>query len=208
MCGHALNLTVHERLDRMEDRLENYALPETQKALLEASIRHSEMLTEMWRRHRLEIETDASWTPETGLLEFLYSYLPSRRISVAGKEWNAEGLRSIGYEVAELEGNGFDAVLTTGAQETVIGPAVKGGRMIAVSPGPCNGADLAHRLRAAGYPWRIVIHAVPGGSAFHAGASGGPAGTAFFFADHALFAQALTWCTAALPRTFCVPTSR
>ncbi len=205
MCGHALNITVHERLDRMEDGLENSTLPETQKALLEASIRHSELLGEMRMQHRAVVETDPTWTPETGLLEFLYSYFPSRRIAVEGQWWNADGLRRFGYEVVTPGGGGIDAVLTMGSQESLAGTVASGSRMIAVSPDSGNGADLVKTLRAAGFPWRIVIHAVPDGSAFHANASSGPAGTAFFFADYALFAQALTWCTAVLPRTICVP---
>lgn len=208
MCGHALNITVHERLDRMEERLENYALPDTQKALLEASIRQTEMLSGIWRQNRVDIDAEASWEPETALLEFLHAYLPSRRVMVSGGEWRPQPLLSMGYEVVHPGADSFDAVLTAGDRQPALDPALRGAKMIAVSAGNGDGTELAKRLREAGYPWRIVIHEASGGSAFHAGGRGGPGGTAFFFADHALFAQALTWCSAVLPRTFWSPNRR
>ncbi len=211
MCGHALNSTVHERLDRVEERLENSTLPETQKALLEASIRHSEMLAEMRRQHVLQMEPDAAWTPSTGLMEFLYSYLPSRRVGVVPcATWNQASLERIGYQVLGSGDSGLDAMLTIGNPETLSEcsaqtPRTQAPRVIAIAPGPVSSREMVRQLRAAGYPWHIVIYPIMGGSAFEANGTNAPSGTAFFFGDYALFSEALTWCAAVLPRTFVAP---
>jgi hypothetical protein len=103
MCGDALLSTVRHRLEALERQVqelnsENVSLAESQHALLEASIQIAERVV-----GQVAVETsDYEFAnPETGLLDHLYSYLPSRRAIDAGARTGdvSERLLRSGYEV-------------------------------------------------------------------------------------------------------------
>jgi hypothetical protein len=102
MCGHAMNITVHERLDRIEEQFQSATFVDTQTALLQAAIHTTETLNALTRYvherfdgragihppetlNALTSETVVETgdyqlcNPEIGLMEFLYSYLPFRK---------------------------------------------------------------------------------------------------------------------------------
>ena len=66
-------------------------------------------------------------------------------------------------------------------------------------------ADLVAELRSRDYHWHVVIvRTKEGGVSAFSGGTSLPqdcSGRAFFFRDFSIFAEARTWCTAALPRT-------
>jgi hypothetical protein len=111
MCGHALTVTVHDRLQELERELQATQLElriaklvETNTALLEASIHVVENLHALAGRTIVETEpSDVS--VEAALMAFLYSHVPSRvAISInSGDQKRAEALLRAGYDVYALE---------------------------------------------------------------------------------------------------------
>ena len=115
MCGHALVSTVHERLNRTDWQLDlvidqNNRLAHTQTALLESSIQFAETL-QQWQQRQQEVAVEESGygfqNPETGLMAFLYSFLPSRVALDIGAHTGevSERLLDAGYEVYAFEPN-------------------------------------------------------------------------------------------------------
>jgi hypothetical protein len=107
MCGHALNITVHERLDALGQEvkaLQAAKLLESDAALLRASIHIIENLHALAGRTIVQIN-DGRTTPEAALIEFLYSHVPARtaiEINSSSRELTATLLQA-GYEVYALE---------------------------------------------------------------------------------------------------------
>jgi len=220
MCGHALNVTVHERLDRIEERIENSTLPDTQAALLESSIRQTEMLMEMGRNGncRVAVEADARYTPEMGLLKHLYSYLPSRTLVVLDPDYDSALLCALGYQVVPVfpTGGGLSAAESPEVDGALVPGSLDHSSLRALSARRAHLIVLrstasrpdyepVNELRAAGYPWSVVIHPTADGPAFYSNSADGPHGTFFFFKDFSLFSQAQTWCAAVLRRTLFAP---
>ncbi len=128
MCGHAMNITVHERLDRFEEQFQSATFIDTQTALLQAAIHTTETLNALtsYVHERLDrqagihppetlnaltsetvVETGdyQLCNPEIGLMEFLYSYLPFRKAVDIGANVGevSETLLHTGYEVFAFE---------------------------------------------------------------------------------------------------------
>src|SRR5580765_7129193 len=109
MCGEALSITVHERLDGMEQRradTDNALLQasvrlaerldmmeqrraDTDNALLQASVRLAERVRESARYSVVETQEAELLDPGLALALWLYSHLPSRKAGVAGEHAQA-----------------------------------------------------------------------------------------------------------------------
>jgi hypothetical protein len=204
MCGHAFLSTIHERLDVLERYTRNAAFPETQAALLQASIHTVETLHELADRVVVETHDAKLQSPEVGLIEFLYSFLPTRK-AVTTRE-TAACLQSCGYEVSIFEP----------------GQAIPGDAGVVWMDTPRNSSspvtiisfrnrveDAVREMRSQGYSWHIVLYSVPEKRAAYysnyAGAPPNSSGNIFFFRDYNTFAQAQAWCSAVLPRTYFKP---
>ncbi len=179
MCGHAFFSTIHERLDALERQARNASFPETQAALLQASIHTVEKLHELTDH----VVVDSGFNDsEVSLMEFLYSYLPTRRVVLVGvidcrvPDW---------LEVSE-----------------------DGDLAIAGFRGRLEG--VVAEMRSRGYPWHIVLYRIPGSDRVgyysnYAHAVPDSWGNVFFFRDYGVFAQAQDWCSAVLRRTYFKP---
>ena len=109
-CGHAMNVTVHERLDKVDDILGEFS--ETHTALLQSSIHVVEKMERI--RKSQENQPKELWVeaadyslanPEVGLMCFLYSYLPTRTAIEVGAHVGdvTEPLLRTGFEVYAFE---------------------------------------------------------------------------------------------------------
>ena len=100
MCGHAMVSTVHDRLNVLEDEVKELASSQT--ALLQSSIHIVETLPELQQAYCLE-SVDSS--AETGLMSFLISFLPTRRVVDVGpqKEDGIERLLRTGFEIYAID---------------------------------------------------------------------------------------------------------
>lgn len=113
MFGHALISTLHDRLGYLEQQVrtlntQNVNLAETQATLLEATIHALEILQRPNDQSTaVEISSSRHSSPEGGLLEFLYSYLPTRKVLDIGAHVGdiSECLLNAGYEVYAVEPN-------------------------------------------------------------------------------------------------------
>ena len=183
MCGHAFFGSLHERLDALERQARNASFPETQASLLQASIHTVEKLHELTDHVVVETDDYKALNPEIGLMEFLYSYVPSRKVTGAVEARTAEYLRAVGFDVSGGDG----PVMLNGAVA-----------MVKVQK------DV-NEMRAQGFHWFIVMRRDPGTGkvSFHANHAG--AGSVFLFRDYATFCQAQSWCAAVLPRTYFKP---
>jgi FkbM family methyltransferase len=128
MCGHAVVVTIHERLDAMfraidslsrviqehtnaverenQQRKAEYAnLAKSQTALLQAATHQTAILHQIADRTTVKIDGPGSRSPEAGLMEFLYSYLPVRAAIDVGAHTGeiSESLLATGYEVYAFE---------------------------------------------------------------------------------------------------------
>jgi FkbM family methyltransferase len=126
MCGHAFVGTVHERLDVVERELRELrigqssvtetanhmgtwfaSLAETQTALLQAAVDNTQKLQALSDHTVVGPLDSRTESPEIGLMEFLYSYLPDRRAVDIGAHAGevSECLLRSGYEVYAFEPN-------------------------------------------------------------------------------------------------------
>jgi FkbM family methyltransferase len=121
MCGHAMVVTIHERLDvlfrviqertgvlerEMQQRKTEYAnIARNQTALLQAAAHQTAILHEIAGRTTVKTGGTGSRSPEASLMEFLYSYLPVRGAIDIGAHTGeiSESLLANGYEVYAFE---------------------------------------------------------------------------------------------------------
>jgi hypothetical protein len=226
MCGHAFNITVHERLDHLEERVDNLALPDSQAALLEAAIRNSELLGELAGKVSGEAHFSSAEGPEARLAQHLYSCCPSRTIGASGEVWGADRLKSTGYIVhefeiktgwaddlppnlcglyLEIEGTGEDLLQEVPLAIPTLGIHVR--RSGAQPAGLEGDRKWVVHLQASGYPWFLVVYRKSGAGIpeFHTNYpvlnAEGPS-TVFFFREYAHFQEAVLWCSASLKRIY------
>lgn len=95
MCGHAFTVTVHDRLETMEQRQ-----AETDNVLLRASLRLAEQVRRSGRYEVLASEDPKNFHPALALARHLYSMFPRHGARVIGcpdeDGWTAE-LSAMGY---------------------------------------------------------------------------------------------------------------
>src|SRR5271168_4076591 len=214
MCGEAFSSSVHERLDALEAQLKAADLAETQAALLRAAIHTLETLEQTQNYALVENGDPRLRSPELGLIDFLYSYLPSRIAVLIGSGGEIAGaLRDTGYEVHAVS---CAEDLPEAAHANVglvrIGvprcDALWGAVIVRVFNGAIE--DVVGEMRSAGYAWHIALYQVPGSDRVrfysnHRWSVPESRGEVFFFRDYAVFAQAQAWCAAMLPRTYFKP---
>jgi hypothetical protein len=204
MCGHAFLSTLHERMDVLERQTQNASFPETQAALLQASIHTVEKLHEL--TDHVVVETHETSDPELGLMEFLYSYLPTRKAAVHDSRV-AEQLRSTGYEVCLL-GEGQCIPEDAGLVRLESGSGCIAKACAPVVAVTFRGAieSLIRDMRTREYMWHLVLHRAGDGKvAFYANSTlaiAESAGSVFFFREYGTFAPAQAWCAAVLPKTY------
>jgi len=105
MCGHALVVTIHERLDRMEPRLselraQNVELAETQNAVLESSIHTVEALQQIRKITGEEWEGFNALKNATERMEALVADIGTLK---AGMERMQDLVRDVGLLKAGME---------------------------------------------------------------------------------------------------------
>ena len=207
MCGHAFTVTVHDRLETMEQRQ-----AETDNVLLRASLRLAEQVRRSGRYEVMHSEEARSFDPALALARYLYSVFPSPIAAQTGCDdasWTRE-LSAMGYTVR-----------TTGAQGSAEQPAivrVSGALNLGDSRPAVVVADLEaaaeHRvmaMRRLGYGWHLVVERPPAGETgrFYANyATILPqwSGYTIFFRHHPTFLYALQWCEAVLRQVYFGPT--
>ena len=180
MCGHAMNATVHQRLDTLERNAEAVethlnSLEEGQASLLHAAIHSVETLHSIARPKLVDVAQAA----EALLIAFLYSYVPSRKAAGTGNA--AEWLTAGGFEIVDLQDS--DAGIACLERNEPFEPQVR-------------------QMRADGYPWFLVLYRSGDGAGYYANqttAIPGASGTALFFREYPVFAEGLGWCAASLP---------
>lgn len=206
MCGHALSITVHERLDVMEQRL-----AETDNALLQASVRMAERVQQGARYQIIETHEAQLLDPGLALAAWLYSYLPSRKAVVAGASAEAllAALAQAGYETCSVApGTPWpeDASLALLDSTCDLGGVQSA---VVVTELPDDLGRVAAVLRRQGYFWHLVLYqqeaSEPGYYANSTHVVDHVQGRVFFFRDAGLFARAEAWCAALLSRTYFRP---
>jgi hypothetical protein len=200
MCGHALNITVHEQLSAAEvERQANATnvefkigkLMETDAGLLQASIHIIENLHALAGQTIVRTEVNASGSstaPEIALLEYLYSYVPCRAaVLVDSASCDiAPVLARAGYDVYCAEARGREIPEAVGL--IALGgnplPAIRelGDRkasVIAVDlAAPVE--ELVPEMRARQYHWNLVVYRVRNGTETGPGDA-----LSSYFANHA-----------------------
>jgi hypothetical protein len=241
LCGHAFTSTVHERLDSIERRLDHVEraisgndaqfekLLRSQAALLKASIHTVENLHTLAGRSVVESST-APIAADLALIEFLYSFLPSRVLIEAGAHSpeSTKALLNAGYDVRSMRADvgvgGLAYAASAGGpassrRDVAVGVVDITGdaltemdeigawraSVIAADCGP-NFSELVSDMRGREYHWHVVLCSAKQGavSAFSNGSTlpADSMGRAFFFRDYQVFAQAQAWCTATMPRVY------
>ena len=242
LFGHAFTSTVHERLDSIERRLDlvERAIPASndaqfeklltsQAALLKASIHTIENLHALAGRSVVENST-APLTADLALIEFLYSFLPSRVLIEVGAHSpeSTKALLNTGYDVRSMRADvGLGELayaasaggLGSSRRDVAVGLVDIAGDALAgideisswlpsVIAADCgsNLSELVSDLRGREYHWHVVLCSSNQGavSAFSNGSTlpADARGRAFFFRDYHVFAQAQAWCTATMPRVY------
>jgi len=214
MCGHAFTITVHERLDTIEQRS-----AETDNALLQASIRIAERLPQNAIYAVLDAtEAVPDAAPSSAwvrLTLYLYSHVRSRKAVLMGTQPDgvAAALAATGYEVftdssgVGPSGSGDSGVWIAESLAPVSQLPAAGLPEVVTAETVGGFAQLAKEMRDRGYHWYLVIHgnAAPSGESFYANYAvyvQGDAGRAFFFRERETFAEAQSWCAALLKRTY------
>jgi hypothetical protein len=184
MCGHALNITVHEQLSAAEvERQANATnvefkigkLMETDAGLLQASIHIIENLHALAGQTivRTDVNSSGSSTlPEIALLEYLYSYVPCRAaVLVDGANCEiAPALARAGYDVycAEARGREIPEVVGLIALGGDPLPAIRelGDRKASVITADLAAPvkELVPEMRARQYHWNLVVYRVRNGA--------------------------------------------
>ena len=175
MCGHAMVSTVHDRLNAVEDNLNELAVSHT--ALLQSSIH----LVESTQRAALLHWVGApGYAPETSLIEFLHPFL------------SADGAEVLSVAAEQL-------ATMRGCPPVVIAEFASGRIAEPVRQMRARGYfwDIAlYRMREDDVPSFFCNQdvAIPESR-----------GHLFFFRDREVFAHAQDWCASALPRTYFRP---
>jgi len=216
MCGEAFSSSVNERLDAIEAQWKAADLAETQAALLRAAIHTAETLEQTQNYALVETRDPKLASPELGLMDFLYSYLPARTAILIGGGEISEALVDTGYEVYSAScAKDLPEAVRAGAGLIRIGaamcdasPQLEGPVVVRVFAETIE--PMVSEMRARGYAWHIVLYRVPGSDrvrfyANHRWTAPESRGEAFFFRDYSVFAQAQLWCSAVLPRTYFQP---
>jgi len=233
--GHAFTSTVHDRLDAIERRLDHVerAMPpgneaqfdklmRAQTALLKASIHTVENLHALAGRSIVECSA-APVAADLALMEFLYSFLPSRVVVEVGAHApeSTRALLNAGYDVQRVRELAFATSAGRSAQASregavgladIAGDAMTGieqidgwrASVVAVDCGSTF-AEVVAELRGREYHWHVVLCSSSQGlGAFSNGSSlpDDAHGRAFFFRDYRVFAEAQAWCGATLPRVY------
>lgn len=223
MCGHALTITVHDRLDALSAEvraLQAAKILETDAALLQASIHIIENLHSL--AGRTVVETSAiRKAPEASLVEFLYSHVPSR----AAIEINSRGeigaaLKHAGYDVHALGAsrNGTKPMASRNGHGPAIGLMTMGGNPLSsirehgdqeasvIEAELTSGLeDLVSEMRRREYHWHLTVYRLGEQAGYIANYSRmlpESRGSVFFFREYRVFAEAQGWCSAVLPRTY------
>lgn len=232
MCGHALNITVHERLDALGHEvkaLQAAKLLESDAALLRASIHIIENLHALAGRTIVQINSGRT-TAEAALLEFLYSHVPARTaIEVNGNGELTATLLHAGYKIAKMNGNasnlGGSRSTSVAIEEAprAIGIAALGGNPLsalhelgnetpAVVVTELNPAfeSVLPEMRLRDYHWHLMLYRKLDQDevsyvANHSNYLADTRGSVFYFREYKTFAEAQAWCSAILPRTYVKP---
>lgn len=213
MCGHAFTLTVHERLDTIEQRG-----AETDNALLQASLRIAERMQTGAAHKIVDIAADgppiSAWIR---LIAHLYSYVPSRKAAISGfSSAERDGLRGAlekaGYETvicdsAQIAGN-TGVLISDSAERLKLAFSVAQPPIVVTAVSDAL-EPLVPEMHSRGYHWYLVVHggegAAAGAGSFyanHAVLGPGAAAHVLFFLDRDTFVEAQEWCAALLRRTY------
>ena len=206
MCGHALSVTVHERLDVIEQRR-----AETDNALLQASVRLAERVRQGARYTVIETQEAGLLDPGLALAVWLYSHLPSRKTVAAGEHSEAllARLAQAGYETCSVAaGDAWPEEVSLALLDST--GDLNGLRStVVVTDLPNDLGRVVTALRGQAYFWHLVLYqqeaGEPGYYANSTQAVDHVRGRVFFFRDPVVFARAEAWCAAVLNRTFFRP---
>jgi hypothetical protein len=206
MCGHALNITVHERLDAMEQRT-----AETDNALLQASVRLAERVREGARYTVIENHEAELLDPGLALAVWLYSYLPSRKAVVASARPEAllAPLAQAGYETCSVAPGAAWPGEASLALLDATGDLRDMRSGVVVMDLSNDLGRVATVLRGQGYFWHLVLYQQEAGEpGYYANSTcviDHVQGRVLFFRDPGIFARAEVWCAALLNRTYFRP---
>jgi len=206
MCGHAFTVTVHDRLETMEQRQ-----AETDNVLLRASLRMAEQVRRSGRYEVVPSEDPRSFDPALALARYLYSAFSSpvaAQIGCDDATWTRE-LSAMGYTVGT-------AGSAMGAEQPAIvrvcGVIELGDARPAVVVANLEAAaeDRVTAMRSLGYRWHVVVERPQAGEAgrFYANYAiilPEWSGNTIFFRDHATFLRALQWCEGVLRQVYFGP---
>lgn len=223
MCGHALTITVHDRLDALSAEvkaLQAAKILETDAALLQASIHIIENLHSLAGRTVVEASAIRK-APEASLVEFLYSHVPSRAaIEINSRREIDAALRRAGYDVHAVSAgqNGTKSTASRNGHGPAIGLMTMGANPLATirEHGDHKASvieaeltagleDLVSEMRHREYHWHLTLYRSGEQASYIANYSQElpeSRGSVFFFRDYRVFAEAQGWCAAVLPRTY------
>jgi hypothetical protein len=209
MCGHALTITVHDRLESLEQR---QAL--TDNVLLRASLRLAEQVRRCGPYEVAPSEDPRNFDPALALARYLYSVFPSHGTAEIGcgeANWTNE-LSAMGYSVKSASpaegGERLAVVRVCGSIEA--GNLDASRPSVVVADLEAVAADRAAAMRTLGYRWHLVVERPQAGNAGRFYANYAVilpewGGNAIFFRDHATFLYALRWCEAVLRQVYFGP---
>ena len=206
MCGHAFTITVHERLDTLEQRS-----AETDNALLQASIRMAERLPQGATYGVVDAPQSVPAFSRSGtwvrLIAHLYSHVRSRTACRIGACPEEAALSAAGYQMAPDASEGARELGLLIAESPAQLAQSLGERRpeVTITGTPDDFVQLVEQMRARGYHWYLVVHGEGDGGSFYANYPvrvQAWAGHAFFFRDRETFAEAHSWCAALLKRTY------
>lgn len=208
MCGQAFTMTVHDRLETMEQRQ-----AETDNVMLRASIRLAEQVRRSGTYEVIPVSGSESFHPAAALARHLYSVFPSHRAHVTGSDasWCRELARA-GYTI-EGAGTGDSpvSILRIGGTFDPANIDPRNARPAVVIVDLETAAEArVNEMRALDYAWYIVLEHPKACEAgrFYANY---PVvlpewrGETIFFRDHATFLHALRWCEAVLRQVYFGP---
>ncbi|HEV2200561.1 MAG TPA: hypothetical protein VGR73_12130 [Bryobacteraceae bacterium] len=206
MCGHAFTITVHDRLETMEQRQ-----AETDNVLLRASVRLAEQVRRSGRYEVVPSEDPHNFDPALALAKYLYSVSPSpvaAQTGCDGATWTRE-LAAMGYTARTADPRAGEE---QPAMVRVCGAIELGESRPAVVVADLEAAtqDRVRAMRGLGYRWHIVVERPTAGETgrFYANyAIILPAwsGNTIFFRDHPTFLYALQWCEGVLRQVYFGP---
>ena len=211
MCGHAFTVTVHDRLETMEQRQ-----AETDNVLLRASLRLAEQVRRSGRYEVLASEDPKNFHPALALARHLYSMFPRHGARVIGcpdeDGWTAE-LLAMGYALVRDDAGSEALAIVRICGSLEAGLLELGNSRPAVVIADLEGAagDRVKAMRTLGYSWHIVLEQpsqTGEAGRFYANYTvilPEWRGNTIFFRDHATFLHALHWCEAVLRQVYFGP---